>query len=60
MPLEGRPSWIIVFDKTGTLTTGLPGVERVLALSDDYTPDEVLSLAANGELRSQHPLALAV
>jgi cation-transporting P-type ATPase C len=50
----------IVFDKTGTLTTGLPGVERVLALSDDYTPDEVLSLAANGELHSQHPLALAV
>jgi cation-transporting P-type ATPase C len=50
----------IVFDKTGTLTTGLPGVERVLALADDYTPDEVLSLAANGELHSQHPLALAV
>ena len=31
-----------------------------VALSDDYTPDEVLSLAANGELHSQHPLALAV
>jgi cation-transporting P-type ATPase C len=50
----------IVFDKTGTLTTGAPGVERVLALADDYTPDAVLSLAANGELHSQHPLALAV
>jgi cation-transporting P-type ATPase C len=50
----------IVFDKTGTLTTGFPSVERVVALSDNYTPDEVLSLAANGELHSQHPLALAV
>jgi cation-transporting P-type ATPase C len=50
----------IVFDKTGTLTTGSPGVEQVLALTDDYSPDQVLSLAANGELHSQHPLALAV
>jgi cation-transporting P-type ATPase C len=60
-PLEAAAKLdTIVFDKTGTLTTGLPGVERVLALADDYTPDEVLSLAANGELHSQHPLALAV
>jgi manganese/zinc-transporting P-type ATPase C len=60
-PLEAAAKLdTIVFDKTGTLTTGLPGVERVVALSDDYTPDEVLSLAANGELHSQHPLALAV
>jgi manganese-transporting P-type ATPase C len=60
-PLEAAAKLdTIVFDKTGTLTTGLPGVERVMALSDDYTPDEVLSLAANGELHSQHPLALAV
>jgi cation-transporting P-type ATPase C len=60
-PLEAAAKLdTIVFDKTGTLTTGLPGVEQVLALADDYTPDEVLSLAANGELHSQHPLALAV
>jgi len=50
----------IVFDKTGTLTVGLPTVERVVAFSQQYTADEVLSLAANGELHSQHPLALAV
>ena len=50
----------IVFDKTGTLTVGLPTVERVVAFPEEYTPDEVLSLAANGELHSQHPLALAV
>jgi manganese/zinc-transporting P-type ATPase C len=50
----------IVFDKTGTLTVGLPTVERVVSFPTDYTADEVLSLAANGELHSQHPLALAV
>ena len=33
-------------------------LERVVAFPEEYTPDEVLSLAANGELHSQHPLAL--
>jgi manganese/zinc-transporting P-type ATPase C len=50
----------VVFDKTGTLTVGTPNVEQVAALDVTYTPDQVLSLAANGELHSQHPLALAV
>lgn len=50
----------VVFDKTGTLTVGLPSVERVIALDSNYTPDQVLALAASGELHSQHPLALAV
>jgi len=50
----------VVFDKTGTLTLGLPSVQRVISLVDDYTADQVLSLAATGELHSQHPLALAV
>lgn len=50
----------IVFDKTGTLTVGLPTVERVVAFPTSYSPDQVLSLAVNGELHSQHPLALAV
>ncbi|MFN4260678.1 MAG: heavy metal translocating P-type ATPase [Gemmataceae bacterium] len=50
----------VVFDKTGTLTIGLPGVERVIALDERYTPDQVLAIAATGELHSQHPLALAV
>jgi cation-transporting P-type ATPase C len=50
----------IAFDKTGTLTVGVPGVERIVALDDDYSAEQVLSLAASGELHSQHPLALAV
>ena len=50
----------VVFDKTGTLTCGLPNVERVISVVDDLSVYEVLSLAASGELHSQHPLALAV
>ncbi|MEM7352022.1 MAG: cation-translocating P-type ATPase [Acidobacteriota bacterium] len=50
----------VVFDKTGTLTRGLPNVERVISVTDDHSVYEVLSLAASGELHSQHPLALAV
>jgi len=50
----------VVFDKTGTLTEGLPRVERVVSLARSYTAEQVLGLAANVELHSQHPLALAV
>jgi cation-transporting P-type ATPase C len=63
----GRPLEIaahvdtIVFDKTGTLTTGAPTVAHVIATNHDkYTPEQVLSIAANAELHSKHPLALAV
>ncbi len=63
----GRPLEIaarvdaMVFDKTGTLTAGTPTVARVMATdADKYTPTEVLSIAANAELHSEHPLALAV
>jgi cation-transporting P-type ATPase C len=62
----GRPLEIaagidaIVFDKTGTLTSGLPTVSRVLAAEERYTPMDVLSIAANAELHSEHPLGLAV
>ncbi|MBM4297372.1 MAG: cation-translocating P-type ATPase, partial [Deltaproteobacteria bacterium] len=50
----------VVFDKTGTLTAGIPSVDMVKSFDDDYSADQVLSLAANGELHSQHPLALAI
>jgi cation-transporting P-type ATPase C len=50
----------IAFDKTGTLTVGLPGVERIIPLGEEYSAEQLLSLAATGELHSQHPLALAV
>jgi cation-transporting P-type ATPase C len=63
----GRPLEIaahvdaVVFDKTGTLTMGTPTVARVIAVDHDtYTPEQVLSIAANAELHSEHPLGLAV
>jgi cation-transporting P-type ATPase C len=50
----------VVFDKTGTLTVGLPTVERVIALAPGGTAEQVLALAATGEMHSAHPLAVAV
>jgi manganese/zinc-transporting P-type ATPase C len=48
-------------DKTGTLTTGMPRVSRVISCQPDkYTAEQVLSIAANAELHSEHPLGLAV
>nr|WP_205709053.1 cation-translocating P-type ATPase [Kineococcus siccus] len=49
-----------VFDKTGTLTVGRPVVTNVLSFRDDWTPEQVLSEAANSEVHSRHPLAQAV
>ncbi|MEV8530546.1 cation-translocating P-type ATPase [Streptomyces sp. NPDC051211] len=50
----------VVFDKTGTLTFGRPLVTSVVTLSDGFTADQVLSLAASGELHARHPLAQAI
>ncbi|HVL98356.1 MAG TPA: cation-translocating P-type ATPase [Egibacteraceae bacterium] len=49
-----------VFDKTGTLTTGRPLVTSVTASHPGYTPEQVLALAASGEIHARHPLAQAV
>ncbi|TVL90434.1 cation-translocating P-type ATPase [Streptomyces sp. SAJ15] len=51
---------VVVFDKTGTLTFGRPLVTSVVTLSERFTADEVLSLAASGELHALHPLAQAI
>jgi cation-transporting P-type ATPase C len=50
----------VVLDKTGTLTTGRPRVTRVIAVDPHTPPEELLGLAASGELHSPHPLGLAV
>jgi Cd2+/Zn2+-exporting ATPase len=49
----------IAVDKTGTLTAGRPEVVTIVSLSG-HTEDEVLSLAATIESRSEHPLAHAI
>ncbi len=49
----------VVFDKTGTLTEGRFGVTDIIPLSSK-DENEVLSLAASLELRSEHPIALGI
>lgn len=49
----------IVVDKTGTLTEGKP-VFREAKAYGDFTPDQVLELAASLDQGSEHPLARAI
>lgn len=53
---------VVAFDKTGTLTQGKPRVTDVRVCSHDWQGDEneLLTLAAAVEARSEHPLAEAV
>lgn len=50
----------VAFDKTGTVTMGRMSVETVASAGPDVGAEEVLSLAASVESRSEHPLAKAI
>ena len=56
---EIKHAKVIVFDKTGTLTEGKPEVADIIALNQ-YSKKEVLKIAASLELKSKHPLAVAI
>jgi len=49
-----------VFDKTGTLTTGLLAVTDAITFDPNYSPTDLIDLAASVEEHYFHPLALAV
>lgn len=49
---------VVALDKTGTITTGRARVTDVIPI--ESTSDEVLTLAASVESRSEHPLAEAI
>lgn len=50
---------VIAMDKTGTLTEGKPQVDTIVPLSG-HSEDELLTIAAAIEKRSEHPLAQAI
>lgn len=47
----------IIFDKTGTLTKGSHEVQKVIPLSKQYMPDELLQYAASVQQHSEHHIA---
>lgn len=51
---------VIAFDKTGTLTEGRPRLTDIRSLHDSLTDDQLLSIAAGIQHRSEHHLAAAI
>ena len=50
----------VCFDKTGTLTRGELRVQAVRSFIPELTDDELFSLAAGAESRSEHPIDRAI
>ena len=50
----------IVFDKTGTLTNAQPQVAEVIPMSDNYSRDDILRMAACIEEHFAHSIATAI
>lgn len=50
---------VVAFDKTGTLTEGKPQVTNVIS-TNGTSEDDILSIAAAIESRSEHPLGEAI
>ncbi len=50
----------VAFDKTGTLTYGKPDVVAVESFDPGLSGEDLLSLTASAELRSEHPLGKAI
>ncbi|MDR0513164.1 MAG: heavy metal translocating P-type ATPase [Treponema sp.] len=49
----------VVFDKTGTVTEGKPHVTDIVT-KGSYSEDDILLMAASGEMQSEHPLGEAI
>ncbi len=57
---QARNLQAVIFDKTGTLTEGTFTVTDILNFTDEYTNDEILTLAASLESNSEHPIAKGI
>ena len=54
---NARKLTTIIFDKTGTLTKGSHEVQKIIPLSKQYNPDEILQYAASVQQQSEHHIA---
>ncbi len=50
----------IAFDKTGTLTYGRLEVSDIISFDNTVSQDNLLTLAASAEVKSEHPLGKAI
>lgn len=50
----------IAFDKTGTLTFGRLDVSDIISFDDTLSEEELLTLTASAEAKSEHPLGKAI
>ena len=50
----------VCFDKTGTLTLGKLNVSDIVSFDNTLSEDDILSLSASAERKSEHPLGKAV
>ncbi len=50
----------VIFDKTGTLTNAVPKVSNVISLSNEYTTDKILTIAACLEEHFPHSMAASI
>ena len=57
---NSRKISVVVFDKTGTLTKGTHSLTSIKSLSEQYTEDELLRLAAAVEQHSEHYIAKGI
>ncbi len=57
---NSRKITTVVFDKTGTLTEGKFGVKEYQSISDKYSAEDILQLAASIEKYSEHPIGHAI
>lgn len=50
----------IAFDKTGTLTLGKLEICDIFSFDDSFSDDDILSITASAESKSEHPLGKAI
>ena len=50
----------VIFDKTGTLTEGKLELAEVELLSEDFSKEDIVKIAASLEHQSSHPIAQAI